>query len=251
VSEALVALPFGLAIGALLGVLGGGGSMLAVPVLVYVVGEPVHAATTESLLVVGIAALAGAADHARVGNVRIKTALAFGLAGAASSIGGTALNRLVGGAAILLAFAALMLLAAWAMQRWRPVVEPLPRAHAHLRAAAAGLFTGVLTGFFGIGGGFVIVPVLVLLLGLPMTLAVGTSLAVIAITSASALASHLVSGGIDWGVATAFAGAAAVGALAGRRLGGRLDQRRLTSLFATLLVAIAVLLVVENARALA
>jgi len=105
-----------------------------------------------------------------------------------------------------------------------------------------------LTGFLGVGGGFVIVPALVLLLGLPITLAVGTSLAVIALTSASALTVHLASGQIDWGIATAFA--AVAGALFGRRLVGRLDQRRLSSLFAILLVSVAVLLVIENARTL-
>jgi uncharacterized membrane protein YfcA len=248
---ALLALPFGLAIGVLLGLVGGGGSILAVPVLVYVLDQPVHDATTESLFVVGAAALVGAADHARVGNVRIKTALAFGLAGAAGAVGGSALNRLVGGRIILLAFAALLLLAAWAMQRRKGfTAEPIRRPHAHLRSAATGLLTGVLTGFFGVGGGFVIVPALVLLLGLPITLAVGTSLAVIALTSASALAAHLASGRIDWGIATAFAAAAIAGALFGRRLGGRLDQPRLTTLFALLLVGIAVLLVIENTRTL-
>ena len=247
----VLALPFGVAIGVLLGLVGGGGSILAVPVLVYVLGQPVHAATTESLFVVGAAALVGAADHARVGNVRIKTALTFGLAGGAGAIGGSALNRVVGGHIILLAFAALLLLAAWAMQRRRGLTaEPNRRPQAQLRAAATGLLTGLLTGFFGVGGGFVIVPALVLLLGLPITLAVGTSLAIIALTSASALAAHLASGRIDWGIATAFAAAAIAGALLGRRLGGRLDQRRLGTLFALLLVGVAVLLVVENVRTL-
>ena len=128
--------------------------------------------------------------------------------------------------------------------------EPIRRPQAQLRAAAIGLLTGVLTDFFGVGGGFVIVPALVLLLGLPITLAVGTSLAVIALTSASALATHLANGRIDWGIATAFAATAIAGALLGRRLGGRLDQRRLSTLFALLLVAVAVLLVIENARTL-
>jgi uncharacterized protein len=247
----LLAVPFGLAIGLLLGLVGGGGSILAVPVLVYVLGQPVHAATSESLFVVGTAALIGAADHAGVGNVRIKTALVFGLAGAAGSVAGTALNRLVGGPVILLAFAALLLLAAWAMQRrQRATVGERRHSDAHLRAGATGLFTGLLTGFFGVGGGFVIVPALVLLLGLPMTAAVGTSLAVIALTSASALAAHLATGRIDWSIATAFAAAATAGALPGRRLGARLDQRRLGSLFATLLVGVATLLLIENASAL-
>ena len=95
-----------------------------------------------------------------------------------------------------------------------------------------------------------IVPALVLLLELPITLAVGTSLAIIALTSAAALATHLASGRIDWGIATAFAATAIAGALLGRRLGGRLDQRRLSRLFALLLASVAVLLVVENVRTL-
>jgi uncharacterized membrane protein YfcA len=249
-SEALLALPFGIAIGILLGLVGGGGSILAVPVLVYVLDQPVHEATTESLFVVGAAALVGAADHARVGTVRIKTAVPFGLAGAAGAIGGSALNRLVGGDGILLAFAALLLLAASAIQRQQPAhPKPVRHRHVYLRAGATGLLTGVLTGFFGVGGGFLIVPALVLLLGLPITLAVGTSLAIIALTSASALAAHLASGGVDWTIATAFAAAAIAGALLGRRLGGRLDQRRLTSLFAAVLVGVAILIVIETALA--
>jgi uncharacterized protein len=249
---ALVALPFGLAIGLLLGLIGGGGSILAVPTLVYVIGEPVHAATTESLLVVGVAALAGAADHARVGNVKIKTALAFGMAGAVGAVGGTAMNRLAGGHVILLTFAGLLFVAAWLMlRRQAPEVAPLLRLHPHLRASGVGLFVGLLTGFFGVGGGFVIVPALVLTLGLPMRLAIGTSLAIIALTSASALAAHLVSGPIDWSIAIAFAAAAVAGALVGRRLGERLDQRRLRSLFAVLLLGVALLLVVENVRGFA
>lgn len=119
-SGALLALPLGLGIGLLLGLVGGGGSILAVPVLVYVVGEPVKAATTESLLVVGAAALVGAVDYARIGRVQVETALAFGAAGAAGAVAGTALNRLVSARALLLAFALLLLAAAAAMLRRQP-----------------------------------------------------------------------------------------------------------------------------------
>jgi uncharacterized membrane protein YfcA len=134
VSGALLALPFGLGIGLLLGLVGGGGSILAVPVLVYVLGQPVKAATTESLLIVGTAALVGAADYARSGRVQIKTALAFGGAGAGGAIVGTALNRLVNGRALLLAFALLLLTAAAAMLRRRP---PQPRPAAISRSCAS------------------------------------------------------------------------------------------------------------------
>jgi uncharacterized protein len=250
VSGALLALPFGLAIGLLLGSVGAGGSLLAVPVLVYVLGEPVKTATTESLLVVGVAALVGAAGYVRSRRVQVETALAFGAAGAAGSIGGTALNRLVGGRALLLAFALLLLTAAAAMARPRPA--PGSGATRSLaRIAPVGLGTGLLTGFFGVGGGFVIVPALVLLLGLPISRAVGTSLLVIALTSAAALAAHLASGSIDWTIASALTGAAIAGALAGRRLGSTLRAERLGQAFAVLLVAVALLLVAENAAAVA
>jgi uncharacterized membrane protein YfcA len=115
-----------------------------------------------------------------------------------------------------------------------------------VRVAPVGFGTGVLTGFFGVGGGFVIVPALVLLLGLPLTLAVGTSLLVIALTSAAALSAHLASGSIDWLIASIFTGAAVAGALAGRRVAAIVRPERLDQLFALLLVAIAVLLVAEN-----
>jgi uncharacterized protein len=249
VSGTLLALPFGLGVGLLLGLVGGGGSTLAVPVLVYVLGQPVKAATTESLLIVGTAALFGAAADARSGRVQIRTGLAFSAAGAAGTIAGTALNRLVSGRALLLAFALLLLAAAAAMlRRWPGPPEPGGSLSLE-RVAPAGLATGVLTGFFGVGGGFVIVPALVLLLGLPITLAVGTSLLVIALTSAAALASHLASGSINWSIALVFTGAAIAGALAGRRLGARVSAERLGQLFALLLVAIAAFLVAKNAAA--
>jgi uncharacterized membrane protein YfcA len=247
VSGALLALPFGLAIGLMLGLVGGGGSILAVPVLVYVLGEPVKAATTESLLVVGTAAFVGAADYARIGRVQIRTALGFGAAGAVGAIAGTALNRLVNGRVLLLAFALLLLAAAVAMLHRRPEPPASASTHSFARIGPAGLGTGVLTGFFGVGGGFVIVPALVLLLGLPMAVAVGTSLLVITLTSAAALAAHLTSGSIDWTIASSFTGAAMAGALAGRRLGASIKPQRLGQLFALLLIAIAMFLVVKNA----
>ena len=248
-SGALLALPFGLGIGLLLGLVGGGGSILAVPVLVYVLDQPVKEATTESLLVVGTAALVGAADHARIGLVQMRTALAFGAAGAAGAIAGTALNRLISGRALLLAFGLLLLAAAVAMLLRREDREQGGNSSL-ARVAAVGVGTGILTGFFGVGGGFVIVPALVLLLGLPLTLAVGTSLMVIALTSATALAAHLASGTIDWTIALTFTAGAIVGALAGRRVGVNVDPQRLGQLFALLLAAVAVFLVTKNASAI-
>lgn len=247
--DALLAVPFGVAIGLLLGIVGGGGSILAVPVLVYVLGEPVRRATTESLLIVGVTALVGAVAAARAGRVHVRVALAFAAAGAVAAVAGTALNRLVDPRAILVGFGLLLLAAAYAMLRAAPTRVPVfAGVHAAwARVAAAGAATGLLTGFFGVGGGFVIVPALALVLGLPMAAAVGTSLLVIALTSAVALSAHLASGSIDVPLSAAFTVAASAGALAGTRLHGRLPEQRLRRLFALLLVAVAAFLLARNA----
>ena len=250
---ALLALPFGLAIGLSLGLVGGGGSILAVPVLVYVIGEPVKQATTESLLIVGATALVGGLDQARGGRVRWRVAGGFGIGGAAGALAGTALNRVASPSSILFAFAVVMLVATYAMLRRKGEgngAEIDPRGwELSLRVVSAGVGVGFLTGFFGVGGGFVIVPALVLLLGFDMPVAVGTSLIVIALTSASALAAHLSSGNIDWPVAAAFTAAAVAGALTGSRLGERLSSARLTQLFAALIFAVALFLIAKNAAA--
>jgi uncharacterized protein len=135
------------------------------------------------------------------------------------------------------------------MLRRGPESPTRDRKLSFVQVAPVGLGTGILTGFFGVGGGFVIVPALVLLLGLPLTLPVGTSLLVIALTSAAALAAHLASGSIDWIIAFTFTGAAIAGALAGRRVGAIVSPQRLGQLFGLLLVAIAVFLVAENVPA--
>ena len=191
-------LAFGVVVGLALGLVGGGGSILTVPILVYALGESVHLATGTSLAIVGANALIGAWDHARAGRVRLRTALIFGGAGIFGAFAGTYLNHLASGRIILLGFAVLMLAAAVAMARVR-LGDRQGRAtltSVSPRVVGAGLAVGVLTGFFGVGGGFLIVPALVLVLGLPMRAAVGTSLLVIAINSAAALLGHL-HGGVD------------------------------------------------------
>lgn len=247
--EALLALPFGLLIGLLLGLVGGGGSILAVPVLVYVLDQSPQAATSESLLIVGSSALIGAIDYGRAGRLRLRTGLVFAMAGILGSLPGTAVNRQIGSHALLLGFAAVVAAAAVAMLWREPTAEPRREARS-TPAAAAGLGTGFLTGLFGVGGGFIIVPALVTLLGLPIQAAVGTSLLAIALTSAAALAAHLATGPIAWTLSLAFAAAAVAGVLAGRRLSHRLPARTLTRGLAVLLLAVAVLVSVENVAAL-
>ena len=153
VHDALLALPFGLAIGLLLGLVGGGGSILAVPVLVYILGEPVKRATTESLLIVGVTALVGAVVASRAQRVHVQIALAFAAAGAATAVAGTALNRLAGSRVIMLGFALLLLAAAYALVRDVTVRMAFPvndgKAPAWARVTTAGAATGLLTGFSG------------------------------------------------------------------------------------------------------
>jgi uncharacterized membrane protein YfcA len=251
-AEAFVAVAFGLAIGLLLGLLGGGGAILAVPVLVYVLGQSVSEATTTSLLVVGATALVGAFDHAGRGRVRFRLAFAIGAGAVVGALVGTVLNRLASPHAILYLFSFVLLVAAYATVRRRDEPrERAPRAdNLWLWALPAGLGIGVLTGFFGVGGGFLVVPVLVAVFALPMQDAVGTSLLVIVIASAAGLAAHLSTGSIDWPVAVTFAGAGIVGALAGSRLSARVPERRLREAFALLVVAVAAFLFVWNATAL-
>jgi uncharacterized membrane protein YfcA len=257
--RALLVSPLGFLIGVSLGALGGGGSILAVPALVYAAGQGAKAATATSLLLVGSAALVGMGVHHRAGRVRVRTGIVFGLAGIGGSIAGTALNRRLDPDALLLGFSVLILVAAWRMvvgcptctqvgeERVlaAPTVDGSVRVRTDLRVATvakvllAGTAVGFLTGLFGVGGGFVIVPALTLVLGLSMPEAIGTSLLVIAINSALALATRLGSSTIDWSVAIPFTVAAIFGVLVGKRIADRLDAQRSLNWFAALLVGVA------------
>jgi uncharacterized membrane protein YfcA len=257
--RALLASPLGFLIGLSLGALGGGGSILAVPILVYAAGQDAKAATATSLLLVGSAALVGMGAHHRAGRVRLGTGVAFGLAGTGGSIAGTAVNRQLDPNALLLGFSVLILVAAWRMVvgcptctkvgEERVLTETPADERASVRTAVhrgtivkvflAGTVVGFLTGLFGVGGGFVIVPALTLVLGLSMPEAIGTSLLVIAINSAIALAGRIGSSTIDWSVALPFTISAVLGVLVGKRLADRLDAKRSLNWFAVLLVGVA------------
>lgn len=259
-ARALLASPLGFLIGVSLGALGGGGSILAVPVLVFVAGQSASAATTTSLVVVGVASLIGAHGHWRAGRVRVAQGLTFGLVGVAGSLAGSALNRRLDGDVLLLAFAGLILVAAWRIvvgcpsctksgedeaigdddQSAGPPTTAQPLTPARLvKIAGAGTGVGFLTGLFGVGGGFVIVPALALVLEFPMAVAVGTSLLVIAVNTAVALAARAGAGSIDWGTTLVFTAAAVAGVGAGKRIADRLDPKSMQRSFAALLVAVA------------
>jgi uncharacterized membrane protein YfcA len=257
----LIAIPLGIAIGLSRGALGGGGSILTVPALVYVLGQDARTATTGSLVIVGLTSLLALVPHARAGRVRFSQGLLFGVLGTAGSFAGSALSSSVQPTTLLTAFAALMLLVAALMIRRAqtaprelghaidPTVEPMltlrPFSCACPRAArvfATATVVGLLTGFFGVGGGFALVPALVLALGFPMPVAVGTSLLVIGVNSATALAARLGSGAghLDWSLIGVFTAAAIVASLVGGRLAGRANPRHLTIAFAAVLFLVAV-----------
>lgn len=260
-TRAPLASPLGFLIGVSLGALGGGGSILAVPVLVFVAGQEPAAATTTSLVVVGVAALIGAHGHWRAGRVRVAQGITFGLVGIVGSLAGSALNRRLDGDVLLLAFAGLVLVAAWRIVVGCPsctrsgeakaIEQDTPRtgglatrtattAPARvMKIAAAGTAVGFLTGLFGVGGGFVIVPTLALVLEFPMGAAIGTSLLVIAVNTAVALAARIEVTSIDWATTLLFTLAATAGVGAGKKVADRLEPESMQRWFAILLVAVA------------
>lgn len=262
------AMALGLLIGLTMGALGGGGSILAVPALVFVLGLSAQEATTASLVIVGVTALVSSAGHARSGGTRWGAGLLLAAVGVPASVLGTAANRRVDGDVLLLAFSALVLVSAVGMLvRARAVslgrapgvagpaptegvlVEPearaLPRPTGTWRLTAAGLGIGLLTGLLGVGGGFLVVPVLVVLLRTPMPAAVGTSLLVIGLNSAVALAARAGDGAFDWVTIVPFTLAAVAGSIAGGRIGQRISSDRLTVAFAGLLLCVGAYVAVQ------
>lgn len=247
------AVALGLVIGVLLGLLGGGGSILALPALVYGVGLPLSAAIPTSLLVVAISAATALLPRLRHDHVQWRIAGVFGAAGAAAAFEGAAVNRLLDPRVVLVGFAVLMAAAGVQMLRERPQVGgdcALPDGGVHWRgclpkAIGSGLVVGFLTGLFGVGGGFLIIPALLLFLGLPMTVAVGTSLVIIVINSAAGFAAHLGSADLDYRVAAAFTLAAVAGSLPAAKVATRLHADRLRRLFAYLVFVVAAFVVVQ------
>ena len=259
--RALAASPLGFVIGFALGAVGGGGSILAVPVLVFVAGQSPRAATTTSLIIVALASLVGLADHWRANRVRSGVGLVFGAAGIGGSLAGSVLNRGLDPDVLLLAFAGLVLFAAWRMLTGCPTctrvgedrvrrtiadgggVAVVTRLRADpatiAKIIAAGTVVGFFTGLFGVGGGFIIVPALTLLLGFAMPQAIGTSLLIIAINCLIALTVR-VGDGVEWSVTVPFVVASLAGVATGSRVANRVPAQALLRWFAALLVAVAV-----------
>jgi len=258
----VLALVAGALIGLSLGALGGGGSILAVPALVYLLDQSAVQATTGSLVVVGVTSLVGAITAHRAGNVRLGRGLAFGVVAIGGAVlGGQASIRVP--QAVLMASFAMLMLVVGGLMTWRqlhhsrnprlatrptlddPIITfspsfacACPRA---LKVLIAATVVGLLTGFLGVGGGFLVVPALLLALALPIHYAAGTSLVVITITSAAALIVRAGSGtSPSWGVVLALTLVSAATAAVGARLVTRIDTHRLSTAFTVLVLGVAV-----------
>lgn len=246
----LLALGAGVAIGVALGLLGGGGSILAVPALVYLLDQDVKTAVPTSLLVVGIASLTGVVEHTRDGDVRWKIATGFALPGVVTSFGGAWVNSRLDQDVLLLVFAAVMVVVAVHMlvsadDGGDEGGRRFAGRSRLLVAGVAGAGVGFLTGLLGVGGGFLIVPALVLSLHLPMAVAVGTSLVVIVANSAAGFVANRAGADLDWVIAGAFIAGGLVGAIPGSRLAPRVDETRLRNSFAVFILAVAAFVAVQ------
>ncbi|MDD5035211.1 MAG: sulfite exporter TauE/SafE family protein [Methylococcaceae bacterium] len=247
-------IPLSLVIGLLLGLLGGGGSILTVPMLVYLLGIEPKSAIASSLVMVAVASLTAMIHHARVGCVCWKTGFLFGTAGMMGAYLGGRLAAFIPGGVLLILFAVIMLITAYAMLRGRRVVEnpgPMPLCPLHLPLGPIlfdGLLVGTITGLVGVGGGFVVVPALNLLGRLPMHAAVGTSLLVIAMNSCAALAGYAQHVEIDPLLVSVVTGMAIVGSLIGGMLSHRIAARSLRRGFGVFVIFVAAYLLYRELK---
>lgn len=250
------ALGAGAAIGLILGLVGGGGSIIAVPLLVYVVGvgSP-HAAIGTAAVAVALNALASLAGHARAGTVKWPCALTFSLAGVIGAALGAEAGKAMDGQRLLALFGAMMVVVGIAMLRPRrspenPDVRLTRVTAAHLvpRLVPAGLAVGLLAGFFGIGGGFLIVPALILATGMPLRSAVGTSLVSVAALGFTTAGSYALSGYVEWGLVGLLVLGGLAGAAGGIGLGKRLAGRKrvLEVGFALMVVSVGIYVAVRG-----
>lgn len=256
-TQGALGLASGSLVGFSLGLVGGGGSILAVPLLIYLVGvADTHVAIGTSAIAVAANAAANLANHVRAGNVKWRCASVFALAGIAGAFLGSTLGKIIDGQKLLALFALIMLVVGALMLRGNsgegePSVrlsrENLPKL------VAFGLATGALSGFFGIGGGFLIVPGLMLATGMPMINAIGSSLLAVGSFGLATALNYAISGLVDWPIAFEFIVGGIIGGVIGMMLANRLASGKdtLNRLFAGLIFAVAAYVLYRSAGGLA
>jgi len=237
-----------LLIGVSLGFFGGGGSILTVPLLVYVFGLSPKEAIASSLLIVTLASVSGAAQHARAGNLRLRTGLVFGCAGMLGAYLGARAGAFVDGGVLILLFASMMIITALAMWRGRasPAAVREPGSQATAKLVIQGIAVGLFTGLVGAGGGFLIVPALVLWAGLPMSAAVGTSLFVVVMKSLAAFLGYASHVSIDYPLVLMVGGCGILGSFAGTALSHVVPPEKLRKTFAGFVFTMATLILVRE-----
>ena len=252
VTQGMLGLASGSLVGFSLGLVGGGGSILAVPLLVYLVGvsDP-HVAIGTSAIAVAANAAANLANHARAGNVKWHCALVFAAAGVAGAFLGSTLGKIVEGQKLLALFSIVMMVVGALMLKGRSGEgEPSVRLNRENlpKLLVAGLVTGALSGFFGIGGGFLIVPALIVATGMPILYAVGSSLVAVTTFGLTTAANYALSGFVDWSLAGLFVSGGVLGGLLGARSANSLAGRRgaLNTVFAALIFAVAIYMLVRS-----
>ncbi|HXF93661.1 MAG TPA: sulfite exporter TauE/SafE family protein [Nitrospiraceae bacterium] len=253
--QAALAVAAGVPIGLQLGATGTGGALLAVPMMVYIAGIPVQQAAAMSLVIVAATALVGSWEYAKIGQIRAKAALAFSWTGIIGSWGGAYAHKLIPGEVLLIGFGVMLLIARALMVRYgglaslpdkeKPCAATFPRT-CWVKVAAIGLAVGAVNGFFGVGGGFMIVPTLVLALGFTPRLAVGTSLTIIALISIGGIVGHVQFGSFDPRLAALVIAGSVLGILLGARLGRVASPQAVSAIAATITVSFALWLIVSN-----
>lgn len=248
-TDLMLQLTLDFGIGLSLGLLGGGGSILTVPALVYLVGQSPQAAVTASLAIVGANSLFGASFHRSQGTLNGKVAIGFGGAGMVAAYLSAGLSKYFSASALLVAFAILMLVVGGLLiARRAPIVsradQPVTRGWPVVIVSGVGV--GFLTGLLGVGGGFLIVPALVLLINIPMQEAVGTSLVIIAMNSLAGFVGHMGDGAFNLTLVLIFTVAGLAGTLVGARLTKRLSASRLQTAFAVFIIGLALFLIYDN-----
>lgn len=247
----VAALALAVLVGLSLGLLGGGGAILTVPILTYVAGISVQQAIPASLVIVGTTSLVSTITHARARRVRWRTGAVVGSTGVLGALGGSLLGKQIPDPVLMVLFAAMMIAAAVAMlRRRRADAAPADRQRPSIpRLLLIGLGVGTATGLVGAGGGFLLVPALILFAGLPAAVAVGTSLAVVVLNSAIGLTGHLLSTPLDWPLVLTFTGIAIAGSFLGAAFAGRLPERTLQRTFGVFILLIAAVVLTQEVPA--